>query len=92
MTAEIKSTRRYYLLKRLYARRLAEDSERIWQAKQEAEPGTLLPAAFPHRAELAAVGYTTAADLDGADADELTETVGLSTREADAVIAAFEAL
>lgn len=90
--ADLKTPRRYYLHKRLFARMALEDSERIWQAKQEAEPGTALPASFPFLSELTQIGYTTREDLDGADEDELTRHAGFSTRDASAILAAFAAL
>jgi hypothetical protein len=82
-----------YLLKRLTA-----NQERnwalgtVWQSKQEAEPGVALPSTFPYLADLAVYGYTTEEDLDGADARELREYAGLTSRQADTVIAAFAAL
>ena len=90
--AELKTLRRIYLHKRILARLYETALEPVWQGKQEAEPGTLLGAGFPHAASLAAVGYKTREDLDGADSAELVDCVGLSRREAEAVIAAFEAL
>lgn len=90
--AEIKSARRYYLHKRLEARLyFCDDADGVWRAKQEAEPGTPLPSDFPIREALAALGYTTSQDLDGADAAEL-ERAGLTTRQANEVIAAFAAI
>jgi hypothetical protein len=87
--SEIKRPRRYYLHKRLQAALYEEsDIELTWQAKQESEPGTPLPTSFPHRAALAAFGYTTSEDLDGADADELLR-VGFSTDDAKAIIEAL---
>lgn len=90
--ADLKSVRRVYLHKRIAARAQLSNLEPVWQAKQEAEPGTALPASFPFLSELEAVGYTTREDLDGADADELVDHVSLSKRDAEAVIAAFQAL
>lgn len=90
--ADLLTPRRVYLHKRIIARAQDNGLESVWQGKQEAEAGVALPADFPHRAQLVAIGYTTDADLDGADAAELVDHVGLSRREAEAVIAAFEAL
>lgn len=90
--AEIKTPRRYYLHKRLEARLYeCSDLELTWRAKQEAQPGTALPASFLLAAEIAALGYTTREDLDGADAAEL-ERAGLTLTQANDVISAFEAL
>lgn len=90
----IGSPRRYYLLKRLEAGRLQEpEMAGVWRSKQEAQSSTPLPVDFPLLSQLAAVGYTAVEDLDGADEDELTRApLSLSTRDAAAVLAAFEAL
>lgn len=90
--ADVLRVRRYYLLKRLEARASDSDLELTWQAKQEAEAGTLLPADFPSKATLEAVGYTTVEDVDGADRAELAEYASLRPYEADAVIAAAASL
>lgn len=72
--------------------RLAEcDSEGIWRAKQEAEPGAPLPSDFPYAERLAAAGYTTQEDLDGADEEEL-RCLGFQVREAQRILAALAAL
>ena len=63
----------------------------VWQAKQEAEPGTDLPADFPSLSALQAAGYSTDTDLDGADLTEL-RAAGLSNRAAQAVLDAFALL
>lgn len=89
--ADVKRPRRFYLHKRLQARDECDDSERVWQAKQEAEPGTALPADFPLNSELAASGYTTVEDIDGADEDELVK-INLTSRQARAVLAALKPL
>jgi hypothetical protein len=90
--AELKTPRRYYLHKRLEARLYyCDDSDGVWKAKQEAQPGTPLPDDFAHRTTLADLGYTASEDLDGADADEL-ERAGLTQRQATEVIAALAAL
>jgi len=87
------TARHYYLLNRLAADQRTEFAVRdVWKGKQEAEPGTALPTSFPSYAALSAIGYTTKEDLDGADADELVETVGLSQSEAAAVMAAVATL
>jgi hypothetical protein len=83
--------RRYYLLKRLAARRACEE-EGVWIALQGQQPGTDLPEDFPFRTELVAAGYATSEDLDGALPDELSEFAGLSARDAAAVSAALAAL
>jgi hypothetical protein len=72
------------------ASRQEADRASVWHGLQEAEPGTPLPAEFPHRATLAAAGYTAMEDLDGADVDELVDLVGLRRAEATSVIAAME--
>lgn len=89
--AEIKRPRRLYLHKRQEARKNRNDAEGIWRAKQEAEPGTPVSADFPLRSELAALGYTTNEDLDGADEHELRR-VGLTANDAAKVMAALAAL
>ena len=86
--ATLGSVRRYCLQKRRQARQQGDTAlEVVWQAKQEAEPGTDLGANFPNLTALAALGYTTTEDLDGADVDEL-ESAGLTRRQAEATIAA----
>lgn len=86
----IGSPRRYYLAKRQAARRDERKAlELAWQAKQEAEPGVELAETYPAREALAAAGYTTTEDLDGADVDEL-RAAGLSTKDAEAALAALE--
>lgn len=88
--SEVRRPRRYYLAKRLAARRDGQKAlELTWQGKQEAEAGTPLAADFPARAALVAAGYTTTEDLDGADVDELRRA-GLSTKDASAALAALE--
>lgn len=85
------TVRRYYLLKRLAARRMCEE-EGVWISKQEGQPGTSLPPDFPFRAQLVEAGYSTSEDVDGASLDELYEFVGLFALEAATVIAAVAAL
>jgi hypothetical protein len=84
------TTRRYYLLKRLAARRdcLEEDA---WIHKQAGEPGIDLPAGFPSRAALVAAGYSTREDVNGASVQELRRYACLSRSDAEAVIAAVAA-
>lgn len=93
--ADIKTPRRYYLLKRRYFGADGVDYEPslsgAYRSKQEAEPGTDLPAGFVLKTELAALGYTTVEDLDGADEQELV-TAGLSRNQAKAVLQDFSAL
>jgi hypothetical protein len=91
--AEFTSFRRYCLDKRISAMRVGDDAiASLWQSKQEAQAGTALPADFPSRSKLVAAGYTTNADLVGADVRELRDYARLSKREADSVIAAAAAL
>lgn len=66
--------------------------EMVWRAKQEVQPGTPLPAAFPFRAELFAAGYQAREDLLGADQDELIKITSLSPRQADEVIESLAGL
>lgn len=90
---EIGSYRRYCLLSRMIADRTDRPAEAsVWHAKQEAEPGTLLPSGFPLKTELAAVGYVAKEDLDFADVDELVSYVSLSASDAQTVLAAHAAL
>ena len=77
--------RRFYLLQRIFCPYVEQRG--VWRAKQEAEPGTPLPATFPALAALSAVGYTTAEDVRGADELELRKA-GLSINDARAVVAA----
>ncbi len=88
----LKSPRRYYLLHRrdaLLSNQLGLAG--VWRANQEAQPGTPLPQAFPRLEQLAAAGYTTKEDLDGADVVELRDA-GLSPRDATTVLAAMAKL
>ncbi len=87
--SEIKTKRRFYLLKRLAAREASESTEPVWQAHQEEESATALPADFPSRAALVAVGYAAKEDIDGADEFELMRNTRISIREAQAVLAAI---
>lgn len=87
--ATINSVRRYYLLERIRARAELSPTEPAWQYKQEHEAGTALPADFPVREKLVVSGYTTYADLNGADTNELRTNCGLTPREAQAVFDAI---
>lgn len=89
--ATLGTPRRFYLSKRTEARIFCDDSEFVWKAKQEAQPGTPLPEDFPLASQLAELGYTTREDLDGADEDELTR-LGIGSRGARQVLAALAAL
>ncbi len=89
--SSVNNRRRYYLLKRLYAKDNELDSEGIWKGKQEALAGTALPVDFPLVDILTAAGYTMVEDLDGATSAELY-VAGLTTHQASAVLAAFSAL
>jgi len=89
----IGTLRRFYLLKRITAKNLDDLAlSAVWQSKQEEQPGVELPATFPSKTTLAAIGYVAKEDLDGADADELIQYAGLTRRAADAVVAAHAAL
>jgi hypothetical protein len=89
----VPSPRRYYLLKRMEARRSGDQPmDGVWRHKQESQPGTDLPTTFPFRALLLAAGYATDEDLVGASAEELAEHVPLNPRDAATVVAAAAAL
>jgi hypothetical protein len=91
--SQFPTLRRFYLKKRHMAKLAGEHAlSAIWHARQEEQPGTALPAAFPFRAELVAAGYTTSEDLEGADADELVEWACVDNSAAKAIIAAHAAL
>jgi len=89
--ADVESVRRYYLCK-LNHERENDGEEGYWRTKQQAEPGTALPAGFPFLSTLAGCDYSTIEDLDGADSAELVRWVGLNSRQADNVIAALAPL
>lgn len=92
MAATIKSYRRYCLQKRRFNLLYGDEAlAAVWRAKQEAVPSTALPPTFPALSTLTAAGYTTKADIDGADSDELVG-VGLTISEATAALAAFALL
>lgn len=87
------TVRRYYLKNRVLARQAGEFAiSSVWHANQEEQPGTALPVGFPSLTALAAAGYTTAQDLEGADAAELVEWACISNSAARAVLAAYAAL
>lgn len=89
----VKTARRYYLQKRLAAARAGDlELAGVWRSKQEATAATPLPADFPLSAALAAAGYSTVEDIDGASADELVSEAALSPRDAEAVLTALAAL
>jgi len=90
--AEYLTLRRYYLNKRSAAVLRQDDIASLWQGKQAAEPGTVLPDEFPSKAALATAGYTTKEDLDGADADELVKYASLARKDANKVMAALAVL
>lgn len=93
MPQAVTSYRRYCLLKRQLATVNEETAMAgLWQAKQEAESGSELPANFPLRVRLAAAFYTTREDLDGATVAELSDLGCFTTREATTILAAFTAL
>lgn len=92
MTTEFKTKRRFFCLKRIAARADGDPLEGAWRHHQEQESGTALAATFPSRAALAAAGYSTQEDLDGADAAELRKNAGLSTQQAAAVLAGLAKL
>lgn len=88
----IESPRRYYLQKRQTSAELGDKAlELVWIGKQEAEPGTALPADFPLLTQLAELGYVAVEDLTGADECEL-RAMGLTSNEATEVLAAHAAL
>lgn len=90
--ASVNNLRRFYLLKRLNALAIDDDVGLIWRGHQEEQESTPLPADFPSKTKLAAVGYTAVEDLDGADSAELLRWASLSKSEATTVLAAVAAL
>lgn len=84
---EAKTLRRYYLLKAQYwnATPDREIFANGYWAKQDALPGTALPADTPALAELTAAHYTKREDLDGADVNELVRQ-GLRRKDAEGVL------
>lgn len=88
--SEITSHRRYLLRKAKVAEALEQGAlALVWRARQLEQPGTPLPAVFPHRAKLVAAWYEAVEDVRGADVSELREAVGLSRSEAEAVLSAL---
>lgn len=93
MSAEVKTARRMYLLKSQALSDVGQDGlAGLYRYKQEQQVSPELPADFPLRAELVAARYSTTADVDGADVAELRLRAGLTTSQAEAVIAAAAAL
>jgi hypothetical protein len=88
-TAEVRSPRRYFLLKQRSHLDTDPELSSAFKAKHDAEPGTAFPETIPSQAALAAGGYTTVEDADGADVDELVTWAALNRREAEAVLAAI---
>lgn len=89
---QVRSYRRYCLLERLAANTREDFSiASVFRAKQEATPGTALPADFPSLALLATAGYSTVEDINGADLEELL-CAGLTIKRAEAVLTALAAL
>lgn len=90
--ATVSNHRRYCLAKRKFHEGSgdpnADGLARVWRAKQEAIASTALPVGFPSLAQLTAAGYTTEADLEGADEDELV-ALGLTSQQALEVLAAL---
>lgn len=80
--------RRYYLLKRLAARRMGYGAvEAVWRGKQESEPGTPLSSNI-RSAALSSAGYTCREDLEGASLAELVDA-GVPHFEATAALASL---
>jgi hypothetical protein len=86
----VNTTRRYYWLKRLWARKscLEEDA---WVAKQLGEPGTSFDPGFPFLSRLNDIGYLVVEDLNGAEDQELAG-LGFSPPEIEQIQAALAAL
>jgi hypothetical protein len=88
----IGSPRRYYLQKRQTSAELGDKAlELVWMGKQLAEPETALPADFPYLSTLEPLGYVAVEDLLGADECEL-RNMGLTSKQAESILAAFAAL
>jgi hypothetical protein len=86
--SQVRSLRRYYLLKARWYEDLAETeilSEGFW-AKQNAVPGRELGDIITAVAKLRAAHYTTIEDVVGADIGELVEFAGLTGSEARTVL------
>ncbi len=90
--SKIPSVRRYYLGKRRQSFERDNPITTQWHGKQNGEPGVALPSDFPFLVLLAAAFYTTVEDLTGADTAELRQYVGLSERDATAVLTALTPL
>lgn len=91
--SDVLRPRRFYLMSRIEAARNGELALRdVWHSKQDTEPGQSLPDAFPAKAQLATAGYTTVEDIDGADAEELADYVGVSQLQSEAIFAALAEL
>ena len=87
------TVRRFYLKKRMMAKRMGELAlSSVWHARQEEQASDPLPDGFPAKETLETAGYTAIGDLEGAEADELMDWAGLNSREAAAVVAAYAAL
>lgn len=89
----VKRYRRYLLMKRAGHRALEPDGvlHLVFQSKQEDQLGEPLPAGFILTAQLAAAGYTTVDDIDGATVSELCGA-GFSKSEAAAILSAAQNL
>lgn len=84
-----KTHRRYLFVKARALRSKGEESiADAFNAKRLAEPGTQLPATFPHRAAVLAAGYLVIEELDGETQSEL-EASGLTQSQAASVLAAI---
>lgn len=89
MASSIGNHRRYCFLKHLQLEALdEEDQADVWDAKRKAIPGTDIDDMFPGCVQLRAAGYLATEEVQGADADELSE-VGLDSSQIDAVFAAL---
>lgn len=80
-----------YLLARSLSNQTKDGLADLWRGRQEAQASTALPAGFVLASRLATAGYTTVADLDGADEAELV-SVGFAYHEARAILTAFSKL
>jgi hypothetical protein len=91
--AAVHTYRRYLHRMRVNARFVGDrELAGVWRAKQEAQPGTLLPATFPFLLQLNAGGYEAREDLAGADIYELIQIARLHRGDAETVLTAFAAL
>lgn len=88
-----KRLRRYCLLQAHTAREMLQDGLALALfGKQQAQPGTALPASFPGRAQLVAAQYVALEDVDGADVAELARNAGLPAQIAEAALVAVARL